>query len=203
MKHNPFEKYDKPSEYLLPGEEEAEALERVSSRISATQQVGPIIPFKWMIGIAASILMAAIIFLLQPKDSIQIAERHFEAYKNYKEEATRGSLDISEAYKHYENEDFASAIASFELQDKLSGLDALYYAVSLQGMGEWLKAGDILERDGENIPEQHQDALDYHLALSYVALNSKDKARSLIEQVIAVNDSQFLPKLTKLKKHLD
>lgn len=202
MKENPFEKFDKPSDYLLPGEKEETHLYNISQRISEEKTTTNVFPLKWLVGIAAALLIAATVFLLQPTDLQQLAVNNFSAYKNYQEEVTRGGAQLSDAYSEYDKGNFAEAVAAFEQQGKIGGLDALYYTIALQGNGEWQKAHPMLSNIDQGIPVVHRDAYEWHLALGYLALGSKEEALRIFDQVISSGSSQYLEQAKLLSKKL-
>lgn len=203
MKENPFNKFDNPSEYLLPGEKEGDFIENVASRIKQQSKPASIIPLKWIFGIAATVLLFSTIFFLKPTNTMQLAERNFAPYKNYKVEQTRGTNIDIQAYSYYDNAEFESAIIEFEKMENISGLDALYYAISLQGTGDWQTARDALKSAKKEIPLAHEDAWTWHYILNLVALESKEEAISELDKLIASGQSQFLDQATKIKKKLN
>ncbi len=203
MKHNPFDEFRKPSEHHLPGEEEDQFISAIEERIGAQKKIVPLIPYKWMIGIAASILIVSVVFLLQPQDAVQFTQRQFEPYKNYKEEATRGENTISEAYQYYDNQEYEESINAFEKMGKISGLDALYYGIALQGVKNWGKSKLVLADLRKSIPSVHEEALLYHQAMNCFVLGQEQEAKALFQEILEDEESGFYAKAKKFMKKID
>ena len=195
MKENPFKKFDRPSEYLLPGDKEADFLQNIEARISQKEKVHKTFAIKWLIGIAASILIISVIYFLPSKNSspVQLAELQFEAYKNYQVEQVRGkenATDLSEAYRAYDDKDFEKAKNIFSGKELTNPLDQLYFAIALQGVKQWQQADTVLNDIEIELPNEHIDGWNWHKAIGLLALGEIDLARQKLME-ISEADSPF------------
>jgi len=192
MKENPFDKFDKSSEYLLPGEQEEVSINKIKDRIKQPVKVKSLIPSKWTVGIAASLFMISIYFLLKPTTlaSEELAASVFSPYKNYQVENTRGPaspINLKDAYKAYDKRNFILAKSLFDEGQLQVSMDSFYYAISLQGLGNWSDASSILESVKETIPIEHKDAWKWHSSLNHIALDQEEQAIDLLN---SLNDSE-------------
>ena len=190
MKKNPFDQFDKPSQYLPEGEDESLFVDRINRRIKAETKVKSMIPLRWMVGIAACLFMASVYFLMTPEalEMEQLSEAYFIPYKNYQFEKTRGSKnegDLKLAYDVYDKQDYTQAIKYFEpYYNALTPLDQLYYAISLQGISQWSTSADVLNKIENEIPPEHKSAWAYYTSLSIIAIGKTSRSQDLLKSLI-------------------
>lgn len=190
MNKNPFERFDKPSAYLPEDKEESFYLDNINKRLDSKTKVKSLIGPSWMIGIAASLLIVSIYFLLdgKPKNPNLLAVSSFQPYKNYQTEKTRGGQSetkLSKAFEAYDKKDYEMAEAEFEVySQQLSPLDKLYYSISLIGNNKYSEASSLLIGIESSLPKEHKNAWLFYSALCDLQRGNVDSARSLLLEMI-------------------
>jgi hypothetical protein len=203
MRKNPFDSFDKPSEYLPDGDDESKFIQNINNRIQKESKIKNIIPLRWMVGVAACLFLVSFYFLLSPTklEKAQLSEAFFVPYKNYQFEPTRGAdkqIDIKLAYDAYDEEDYAQSVKLFEsFSDRLTPLDHLYYAISLQGNSQWVKSQKVLFEIENKVPLEHKDAWKYYISLSLIASDQSPKSIELLER-LSKDESPFTKNAEKL-----
>ena len=204
---NPYEQYDRPSSYHLAGDEETSRLLSIEKRVKAIRKKrrGQTLVYS-IIAIAASVALffvARQFFEKEPSE--HLAQRAFVPYKNYVYDQVRGeaTVDISSAYQYYDQGVFDRAVLAFDKKaGSLSTIDELYYAISLQGTGEWQLSLNKLNKLSETLPREHQDALRFYTALAYLGVKNWKTAKQNLNTIAENNNSYYSKNASDILIHL-
>lgn len=199
MNENPFDKFDKPSEYHAGREPESAHLARLEQRIEAYSAPNNANRKSyWVWGILIALIIAVAAFLYFNTDSSKadngpMAKTYFTKYPNYVKEQQRGKNDdklVDQAFEAYDSNDFSLSVAHFEKRKAaLSELDKLYWAISLQGDQKWQESVSILGGITLHNAPVHQEALDWYRALGHLGSGEITEATELLQKI--KNSSSF------------
>lgn len=199
MNENPFDKFDKPSEYHAGREPECAHLARLEQRIeaySAPNNANRKSYWVWGILVALIIALAAFLYFNSASSDVDtrpIAKAYFTKYPNYVKEQQRGKHDgksVDIAFDAYDRNDFSLSISHFDKQkNTLSELDKLYWAISLQGDQKWQESLSILSGITLQDVPVHREALDWYRALGYLGSGEITGATELLHKI--KNSSSF------------
>lgn len=158
----------------------------------------PVIPLwrnTWLQVAAGISLLAVCAYLLWPRtqESAQLFAEYFEPYPNIIMPTVRGVVENdstvkAQAYRAYDQQNYAEAIRLFEaVQQKDEGV-LLYLGNSYLASGQPEKALPLLEKVLNNYDAFDEQA-EWYVAVSYLKLEERDKAREALKKVVARESS--------------
>lgn len=189
---------------------EEEYQQRQSSSSAQYTQVLKV-RFRWMVGMAASFLILAMLgaylFLdLGKSGGTEIAKQYFEPYPNTYKPITRGGADQDalelKGLISYERGDYDSAMIYFNQIDSPNDHIQMFLAISEYQVGNIDQA---MDRFSKLAAEKDSSlALDakWYLALCYIRMDEKDEAISYLHEIVEENHGQLAQKAQSLLKIL-
>ena len=179
MTNDPFDQYNKAPDYLLKGQSEEQSLAQVEGRIRSLAQPPRKSRRFLYTGLAAAailILVVSSVFLFD-SDPIETATGYYEAYPNYVTGVVRGQADKrGAAFEAYDAGDYATAVEIFLEAQTINSIDAFYLGVSLEAVGRWEDASNILLRVCGEVSEQYTSACLWYRSLASVATGDTESA---------------------------
>jgi tetratricopeptide (TPR) repeat protein len=149
----------------------------------------------WLQVAAGISLLAVCAYLLWPRtqEPTQIFAEHFEPYPNIIMPTVRGVVENdstvkAQAFRAYDQQDYVLAIQLFE---KLSVQDEavlLYLGNSYLASGQPEKALLLFEKVLNNY-EVFDEQAEWYVAVTYLKLEEREKAREALQKVVARNSS--------------
>lgn len=158
----------------------------------------PIIPLwrtTWLQVAAGISLLALCVYLLWPRtqEPAQLFAEYFEPYPNIIMPTVRGVVENdstvkAQAYRAYDQQNYAEAIRLFEaVQQKDEGV-LLYLGNSYLANGQPEKALPLFEKVLNNYDVFDEQA-EWYVAVSYLKLEEREKAREALQKVVARESS--------------
>lgn len=146
----------------------------------------------WLKYAIASVFVIGLFVLFMPKNqNADLYTTYFEAYPNVEAPVIRNSDGNIDAFLHYENQDYANAIAAFELllAEENNPNIRFYFAMSLMNAGQLSAAKKELDAL-QQLPFDYQAEALWYNAL--IALERQDNA-TVIQNLkdLQVVDGQF------------
>lgn len=191
----------------IKGEERQQLKERLQN-LEQQKKVKPLFPLLWKIAAVFVIGLGLLWVFNQPVGYDKLYADNFEPYPNIVMPAVRDATPDKNkqaaAFSHYDNRNYKEAVKAFEelyLEDKTDYI-GFYYAMSLMADNQVEKAVEILENPDREIPQKYQTQANWYLALGYLKIENKEKARTYLEKTITddgVMTEQALKILMKIK----
>lgn len=158
----------------------------------------PVIPLwrKTWLQVAAGIsLLALCVYLLWPRtqEPAQLFAEYFEPYPNIIMPTVRGVIENdstakAQGFRAYDQQNYAEAIRLFEaVQQKDEGV-FLYLGNSYLANGQPEKALPLFEKVLNNYDVFDEQA-EWYVAVSYLKLEEREKAREALQKVVARESS--------------
>lgn len=170
--------------------EESQKLKQHLQNLERKKLKKRLIPELWKVAAVFIVGLGLFWFFNMSPDYEKIYAKNFEPYPNIVSPTVRDydipKSKIEEAFRHYDNGDFAKAATSFKKVyngDKI-GYANFYYGISLMANHQVKQALIALENPDWIIPERYQYQTDWYLALGYLKIHNKEKARTYFEKVI-------------------
>ncbi len=142
-------------------------------------------------------------FFNMSPDYEKIYAENFDPYPNIVAPTVRDSNipenNINEAFRHYDNRDYAKAAAAFKAiydEDKIDYAN-FYYGISLMADHQIETAVEALENPDWEIPERYRYQTDWYLALGFLKIQNREKAIAYLEKVIRA-DAAMTPQAQKI-----
>ena len=214
---NNFDETYNPSRDFRSGENEEKSLSSIRSRIDEIAENNTNRPEakrkfplkKWLISILVLILLVIgtnYYFTTKNKPAHEIVMAYFEPYPNYQQFQIRGNKNINvlrDAYKAYDKPNYIQAIELFDENfTNLSAEDKFYYAVALQGDGQWAASIVPLKKILTTVNTDYKPAAIWHLALARLMSNNNDGAIELLNELKNM-PSSFQSKAVNLLNELN
>ncbi len=156
-----------------------------------------------MIAVVFGFFFAMYYLLDEPMSAQEVFASHFEAYESVG--LQRGNDAYDEHYQMalllYDQERYEEAIRYFESSQKMPSLGGLYLGISYLAVGESQKAIDSLTPFAVD-KSLIQDAARWYLALAYVQMDARDKAKNELAPLANNPNSHWYEKAKDLVEDL-
>lgn len=187
--------------------EERQKLKQHLQRLEKEEKNTRFFPIIWKVAAMFVVGVSLLWFFNTSPNYEKIYAANFEPYPNIVAPTVRdvntSMSDIEKAFKHYDNRKYTKAAAAFKklyAEDRTSYAN-FYYAISLMADQQIEKAIEALENPAWKIPKKYQNQTDWYLALGYLKVGDKEKARTYLEKVIKA-DGAMAKQARKIVKEI-
>lgn len=176
--------------------EESQKLKLHLQSLERKKTMKRFIPELWKVAAVFIVGLGLFWFFNTTNDYEKIYKNNFEPYPNIVAPTVRdfnnSESNIEEAFRHYDNRDYAKAAATFKIvyDEQKIGYANFYYGVSLMADHQVENAVIALENPDWIIPERYQYQTDWYLALGFLEIKNKEKAITYLEKVIKGNGAR-------------
>lgn len=185
-----------------------EELVEIENKLSANPEGKTASLRPWIIGVAASLVLVVVTFLLWPKptDTQELFAQYFEPYPNVIMPTVRGDLEpdttlMAKAYRAYDSGDYEKAISLFEqVAAKDEGV-YLYLGNSYLATNNPEKAIVCFEKVWNDYDVFDEQA-EWYLSMAYLKTGDLKKANDLLN-AIASKEGSFEIKAEKILPQLN
>lgn len=148
-------------------------------------------PISYMVA-AAIVVIVAVWGVLSAPSKTDLFEDYFTPYPSthafrstQEENQIEGASNLEKALRYYSEEDFGSAVLSFQRvqTDSMTAGDIFYFANALLAVNEFEQAEPKLESIVDNRENPFWQQTKWYLAITYLKLEKLEKIQSLLDLI--------------------